>query len=315
VLDRWEHEGLVSTEQAGILRRDLAAHAETDTALPGLPQGGSESLLTEALSYLGGVLVLVAGGLLTARLWSDLAFGGRALLAAAAAALLLGAGLLVPGRLGAAGQRVRRVLWLLATAAFAGLLGVVTVDGLDRQGADVGMLVAGGTAVLAAALWWRERGILQHLALFGSCAGFVVATGVQMLGDRQGVVPGMALLGLAALWGVAAHSGRLAPLRTGIATSGAAALFGGLVTTGSEEGWAFVLAVLVVLAVVVVAVLLSELPLLGIGAVGALFVLPGAVGHFFPGVVAAAVVLLIAGVGLIVSGLTIAGRRARHSRS
>jgi hypothetical protein len=312
-LDRWEREGLISAELADSLREDLAAHDASDVAAPTsrAPRPAPESLLTEALSYLGGVLVLLAGGLLTTRLWDDLDLGGRALLAAATTALLLGAGLLVPRRLGPAGQRVRRALWLLSTAAFAGLLAVVTTDGLDREGAGVGMLVGGGTAVYAAALWWRERSAIQQLALFAASVGFVAATGIELLGDHQGLVPGLAVLVLAALWGVAAHRGLVTPRRPGIAAGGATALFGGLVTTGSERGAAFVLAVVVVVAVVALAVLLDELPLLGIGAVGAVFILPSAVGHFFPSVVGAAVVLLVAGVGLIASGLTIAGRRSR----
>jgi hypothetical protein len=314
LLDRWEREGLLTSEQARLLREDVAAHPEVVEA-PAGPRSGSESLLTEALSYLGGVLVLTAGGLLTARLWEDLSYGSRLLLASATTALLLGTGLLVPGRLGAAGQRVRRVLWLLSTAAFAGLLALAGHDGLDLRGSALAVVVTGGTAGYAAGLWWRERSTVQQLALLAACLGFVATAGIELLGDHQSVVPGLAVLVTAALWGLAAQRQLVMPRRTGVVAACAAALLGALVATSGNDDWSQLLAVGVVVAVVVLAVRWSDLLVLAVGAVGALFVLPGAVGHFFPSVVGAAVVLLIAGVSLIAAGLAIASRRTKHDRS
>jgi hypothetical protein len=59
VLDRCEHKGLVSTEQADTLRQDLAACVEADTSPPGVSRGGSGLALDRVVTYLGGVLVLV----------------------------------------------------------------------------------------------------------------------------------------------------------------------------------------------------------------------------------------------------------------
>lgn len=306
-LDRWEREGLVSAEQADQLRAELSTGR-----LPAPPSGPvRESLLTEALSYLGGVLVLVAGGLLTARFWDDLSFGGRATLAAAATLLLLGAGVVVPGRLGAAGTRVRSVLWVLAVGACAALLAIVALDGWDLEGEPVGMVVAGGAGALAATLWWQLRSSLQLLALAATGGVFAGTTAAQLSGDRDGAASGLAVLGLAALGGAAALRGWAEPVRTALAAAAAGGIVGALVTTSGDDGWAHLLAVGVVTAVVVAAVRLDDLLLLGIGAVGALQVLPRAVAHFFPGLVAAAVVLLVAGAALIASGLAIARRRAR----
>lgn len=315
LIDRWEREGLVSAELARLLRADAAAYLlVTPSAGEVSGRRPTESLLTEALSYLGGGLVLAAGGLLTARLWRDLAFSGRLLLASAATALLLGAGLLVPARLGAAGGRVRRVLWVLSAAAFAGLLTLVAVDGLDIDGesAVVPMLAAGGTACYAAMLWWRERSSLQQLALLAASAVFAVFAGIQLFGDHEGLVPGLALIGLGVAWGVAGWRRLITPERTAVLAACAAALLGAAISAGgASRGWAWLLAVGVVLAVVTLAVETSNLPLLGVATVGAITILPGAVTHFFPSVVGAALVLLAAGVGLIASGLTIAGRRAK----
>src|SRR5687767_12046330 len=80
-LDRWEQEGLVDAELAARLRAELAGRdgGPPPPAPPPVERESveRESLLTEALSYLGAVLVLVAGGLLTSRFWDDLSFSER----------------------------------------------------------------------------------------------------------------------------------------------------------------------------------------------------------------------------------------------
>jgi Predicted membrane protein (DUF2157) len=308
-VDRWQAQGLVSAELAERLRADLAAH-QHPAPLPS-PSRQRESLLTEALSYLGGVLVLVAAGLLTARFWPDLPFSGRVVLAAAATLLLLSAGLAVPGRLGTAGARVRSVLWTLSVAACAALLAVVAVDGWDLEGTAVGMVVTGGSGLLAAGLWWRMQAPLQLLAVGATAAGLAATTAVQLLGDDDGRSAGLAVLAVALLGGVAGLRGWLEPVGTAVVAAGAGAVVGALITTSGDDGWAHALAVAVVVGVVVTAVLLDDLALLAVGAVGALQVLPRAVDHFFPGLVAAAVALMVAGAGLITSGVVITRRRAR----
>jgi hypothetical protein len=77
-------------------------------------------LVTEALGYLGGVLILVAAGLITARFWEDMALGLRLGLVAAASVLLL---------------------------AIGTFLGLLAADWLNWQGVDVLLLAGAGTAL------------------------------------------------------------------------------------------------------------------------------------------------------------------------
>ena len=96
LLTRWVADGLVSAEQADAIRaaeRDVPVVAQPELAGPPAP---GRSLLVEALGYLGGVVILVAAGLVTARFWNDLSEGGRVTLGALATVLLVGAGLRVP---------------------------------------------------------------------------------------------------------------------------------------------------------------------------------------------------------------------------
>jgi hypothetical protein len=164
LLDRWVVAGLITSEQAERIRSQEfgvpARPADSSLGAPAAVPG--TSLMTEALGYLGALLVLVAAGLLTARIWPDLSLGAELLLAAAAAAALLAAGALVPDRLSATGSRLRAVLWLLSTAACAALLALVASQGLDWREWDVVLFAGGGTAIYAFALWWPHRHLIQQ---------------------------------------------------------------------------------------------------------------------------------------------------------
>ncbi|WP_028663188.1 DUF2157 domain-containing protein, partial [Saccharomonospora halophila] len=87
-LDRWVAHGLLTREQAD---RILAAERARPTGI-GEETGRTPSPVAEALGYVGGVLVLVAAGLVTGRYWAELGVTGRVSVAFGAAALLLAAG-------------------------------------------------------------------------------------------------------------------------------------------------------------------------------------------------------------------------------
>ncbi|WP_007023164.1 DUF2157 domain-containing protein, partial [Saccharomonospora iraqiensis] len=87
-LDRWVAHGLLTREQAD---RILAAERAGPTG-SGEETGRTPSPVAEALGYVGGVLVLVAVGLVAGRYWSELGVAGRLSIAFGTAALLLAAG-------------------------------------------------------------------------------------------------------------------------------------------------------------------------------------------------------------------------------
>jgi hypothetical protein len=74
LLDRWVVAGLITTEQAERIRsQEFGVPARPAASSLGAPAAvRGTSLMTEALGYLGGVLVVIAAGLLTARMWPDL---------------------------------------------------------------------------------------------------------------------------------------------------------------------------------------------------------------------------------------------------
>lgn len=302
MLARWVAAGIISADQAARIR---AVEATAGPVAEAGPVARGASLVTEAMGYLGGVLILVASATMTGRYWGNLPAGGRIAVAGAAAALLLTAGGAVPRSLGGVGVRLRGVLWLASSAAVAGLLALVGSEGFVWRDESIAFLASSGTALYSVVLWSAHRHLLQHVAVFGSLLT-TAGTAAGLLPD-PGSLPGLAVWGVGAMWAVLAWGGIVRPRQPGMIVGGIAAVLGvaGLV----QGGWGAVLALLTVGAVVVAAVAFRDMGLLALGAIGALVVLPAMMARYFPGAVSAAAVLLVAGVGLVVAAILTARRR------
>ncbi|GGK40342.1 hypothetical protein GCM10010124_36340 [Pilimelia terevasa] len=304
LVDRWLADGVLAEAHAARVRADLRAAADAP-AEPGQPApAGGNALVVEGLGYLGGVIVVVALGLLAGSLWADLPVAGRlALLGAATAALVLG-GALAPVR-HAAGRRLRAVLWLAAAAGTAILLSAaVDDDGLGVDGDVRPLVVTAGAAAGAAALWWFHRSAVQQAAALVGLQATVLAAAA--LHDGEGptmAAPWAVGVAWAALaWG-RVLPGRRAGMVLGAGTAVAASLF--LIDQGGWTGVPLATA----LGLAVAAVYLRDLVLLGLAAGGALVALPLVVSTYFPGATAAALVLLVVGVLLVGAALFTARRR------
>lgn len=307
MLDRWVAQGLISDEQA---ERIVAAEAAQTVPAPrrSVPARGA-SLAVEALGYLGGVLILAAAVLVVGQFWDDLGTAARLALLGVVTAALLGAGVAVPARLGPTGERLRSVLWTLAVVAFGGTLGVLTADVLDLVDEDVALVVLGGAALLAAALWWGERTVLLHVALYGTLAGTTLALAFRIHDDV--VTAGLAVWLLSVAWLALGWAGVLPPARAARVLGAVGSLFA--VQGPMEKSWGLVLALATVAAVIALAMLLGDLVLLAVGALGALRVVPQLVDEWFPGALAAPLVLLGVGALLVVAAVRVARRRGHDA--
>lgn len=321
-LGRWVDNGLLTAEQAGqieayeatrggaaeVAARDATATGAADTPAPPDPPGSRPpSLVVEALGYLGGVLVLVAGLLLGAQLWEEIPDAGRAVLLAGVAVLLLVGGGTVPVRLGDAGRRLRSVLWTLAVVAAGGTLGVLGSEVLDLDGDLVALLVFGGTAALAALLWWGERTSLLQTVLLGALVGTVVAL-VVLAEPREPTVLFVAVYVLGLAWATAGHLERVTPGRTARVLGAVTMLLA--VQPVLDATWGLLLGLATVAALVAYAIRAGALTLLVAGAVGMLTVVPRAVEVWFPGRLSVPAVLLVLGALLVAAAVGTARRRA-----
>lgn len=306
LLEIWVADGIISAEQ----RARIAARGDIEVLVDRVPrQRATRSLATEALGYLGGVVVVVSTILIANLYWQDLSLGSRLAVVGVAAAGLFGGGLAVPRRLGEIGDRLRSVLWLASTVSVAGFLAILGAGAFDLTGPDTAVLTSTGTAVAAAGLWWAHRHLLQQIATMVA----LMAAAAAVIADyvEPDSLPGVGawLVGLA--WLALGLRGSLTPRHQVVVLSAAAAIVGSLITLPTD--WGFVLALVTIASVVALAVQRADLLLLAVGALGTLVVLPAAANEWFPGSVAVPFVLLGVGLLLVSIALWTARRHRDHS--
>lgn len=350
-LDRWVDAGLLSAAQARQIARWELDHRLQElpeqvdpvaaplgvgrTVVPVRPHPAADpprrSVAVEGLAYLGGAIILAALILVLAGYWHLLSPAVRIALTAVGALILLIAGSLIPQSIGPLAVRLRGVLWLLSTAATMFLL-VIVVDQLNWTGGTSLLTVAFGTAAYAGVLWLLHRSPAQQVAAAVAIALVAVALGLQA-DQHQGVLVGVALAVVSAVWGVLAwrsllpgtggsfappgsaglrdgsHTGSAVQRRLGMVLGSLGASVAAIIlASGPDLPW---LAVVPVALLVVAAMLLGDLWVLGVGAGGTLIALPILVSHYFQSTIAIALVLLGAGAVLVGLAVLVARRRPR----
>jgi hypothetical protein len=295
LVDHWVEEGLITPAQADRMRAEVASLEPSGGAAAEHERGRGTSLLGEALGYLGGAIILVGSVLIGAWYWDDLSTPVRLAVLVGATLLLVAAGALVPPSLGAAGARLRSVVWLASTGTAAGALGVLASDVLETSDADTFVIVSAGTAAYAAALWFAGRGFLQQVAMVVALA--LTAAALINRADLDADLPGLGVWAVGVGWAVLGRLELARPGRAVLALGSALAMVGAMTTGGADAG--MVLTLLTVVAIVVVSVLLRDLPLLAVGTVGALVNTPAAMTRWFPDSIAAAFGLVVVGAVLL----------------
>lgn len=304
LLATWVADQLITREQADriLAQRNVLVQAQPAAQEP--PRERT-SLIVEALGYLGGVIILVASILIASLYWDQVGTSARLAIVGGVAAVLLGAGFAVPERLEEVGLRLRSVLWLLSTGAFAGFLGLLGADALNMASKDVFLLTSAGVTAYAVGLWLVGRTFVQQVVMM---VGFMLTAAA--LTNELGVndeLPGFAVWGVALIWLLLGWGGVLEPRRFVIVYGAAGMFIGALTTIPTYAGIG--LALVTAVAVVTAAILFRDLLLLAVGAIGTLLVLPSAVIELFPGDLAAPIVMLAVGALLVGAGLFIARRR------
>jgi hypothetical protein len=320
-VQHWVEAGIISDEQATAIRADLTASGHTGTAIsdhvgtaasdhvdtqPALSVG---SLLAEALGYLGGAIMIVALGLAAGKFWPDLPTPARLALAVTTAFLLLVAGMVVPASHTPAAGRLRSVLWVLSSGCGAGFLALLGSQSFHWQDDHVALFAAAGTAVYTGLLWWRHHQVLQHAAVVVS---LIVTVGVATsLLPQAETSPAASVWALGVVWSLLGWGGILAPRRETL-------LLGALVacaatTVFSAQDWGTPLALATLAGLAFLAIRLRDLALLAITAVTTLMALPPMVTHYFPGLLSAAMVLLVVGAILVAAAVFTVRRRTDHT--
>ncbi len=305
-LDLWVREGFISADQA----REIRDYEQGTVVAPHRP-----TAVLEVLGYVGAVFVLVAGLLLVMDLWPDMSRAARIGLAASAAAVLTGAGLVV---VRAEHFRVRRVgsaLLLLALPPAGVAVGLIVDTSADE---DAAVLMAFVTAtILGLALYVRDRqSAAQHLGLFLASMGTVLFA-VTMVEDFQEWVPGLMLFVAGVGWIVLASIGVLMPRSLGEIVGTIASLFGSITMVASldfDESGAVILVMSLAVAVSLIAVgfgVAKDRILVVVGGmIGLIIYLPWLINEALGENVGAPIALLVAGTLLIGSAVYLTKRRS-----
>ena len=311
-LDRWVAEGLIDAAQATRIEAAEApatgATAAVSTTTGATAAGSRAPLVAEALGYAGGVLAIAAGLFTVRDFWPNLSTGAELAFAAAACAALGAGGAAVRTTSDPALRRLRSVVWLLSTVSLAAFAGTLA-DQVWRFGpASTALVTAAVTAGYGAALWWRTRAALQHLAVFAS---LVVLVGAAVYRFGPGIEewgPGLGIWALSVLWGVAVLRGYLPPGATGYVAAGIGLLAGAQLTMQVAAGHA--LAVATVAGLLAAGVLLRQAWLVALGAVGVLLMIPQTATRYLPTSAAAPLAIFVVGVVLLGSAVWLARHRA-----
>ena len=298
LVDRWVQAGIITPEQGERIRADAATLPQTKPR--------TASLVAEGLGYLGGAIVLVGLILVMGLFWERLSSAGRVGIIGGVALALLTAGAFVPaGRLGAAGARLRGVLWVASCVALAIALGFTGDELLGWEGSEIGLLATGTTTVVAAVLWAIHRHVLQHLAavVFLLSASYTATLTITDSWPWSNFV----VWAVAVVWFVLSLASIL-PARAGAVFGSVGMVVGGLLMINDE--WGPLLALASVVVLVVTGVVRRELPVLAVGSVGTLIVLPFVMNRYFPNnSVVTALSLVVVGQLLVTLGVVVARRR------
>jgi hypothetical protein len=270
------------------------------------------SLLTEAVAYIGAVLIL-AGGIATVgqRLHSITPWWRVGIVAGAAVFFLL-AGIIVRRVHEPAIQRLVDVMWFLSVAAAGWAAGFAAHDVYGNTAQVTALAVGACITVYSAALWLVRRHALENVALFVGLVITICGTIVTVGSSPSSLAFALPLwvFGLAWVWlGWRRH---VEPLWVAVPSGVILALIAPGLAAG-EYGWVYAIGIATAAAALAASVPLRNTPLLALGTLAMFGYVTGVVVRYFHQSLGVPGALVITGV-LILGLAVITGRllRATH---
>ncbi|HEX9354667.1 MAG TPA: hypothetical protein VF933_12740 [Streptosporangiaceae bacterium] len=243
----------------GLLTTSQAAGAEKGTR--------RISLLTEALAYVGVILILAGGAAAIGQRWNSIGGWGHVGVYAGAATFFLLVGIIVRQVREPAIQRLVGVVWFLSVAGVAGAVGFAMHEVYGNTGAVTALAVGVAAALYAAALWLVRRRALQNVALFAGLVITICGT-IVTVGGSNGSAPSLVfalslwMFGLA--WAWLGWRQYVEPLWVTIPSGVVLALIAPSLAAG-EHGWVYAIAIATAAAAMAASIPLRNTPLLALG--------------------------------------------------
>lgn len=270
------------------------------------------SLVTEAVGYIGTILVLAGAFAYAQQRWEDLSEGTRFATLVVATGVFLGLGGLVRTSAEPALRRLASVTWAVSVSAFAGSIGMANVL-LDAHGKTVFVTVATSTAVYALVLWLLNSHGVQQVVAFGTSCVAVASIVTFAVTDASAWMIAVPLWAMGAGWAAIGWRHKVQPWFVTLP----AGLLVALVAPATIEhpsGLRFGLGIATATAVMVAAVLTRLTPALAMGAVAELGYVIGAVAFYFGSTLGVPASLAITGLLILAAAVAAARWRAAGPR-
>ncbi|HEY1347916.1 MAG TPA: hypothetical protein VGF54_23235 [Streptosporangiaceae bacterium] len=290
----------------GMLATELAAEGE---------QGKRRiSLLTEAVAYIGAILIVAGGIAAIGQRWHGISGWGHVAVFAGAAVFFLLVGFIVRRVREPAIQRLVDVVWFLSVAGVAGAVGFATNE-VYGNSAQVTMLAVGVAITLySAALWLIRRHALQNVVLFAGlvvtiCGAIVTIAGT---GSAPSFAFALALWGFGLAWAGLGWRRYVEPMWVTIPCGVVLALIAPSLAVG-EYGWVYAIGIVTAAAAMAISVPLRNTPLLGLGTVAMFGYVTSVVVRYFGESLGVPAALAITGV-LVIGLAVVTARLMRATR-
>jgi hypothetical protein len=255
------------------------------------------SLLTEAVGYVGTILVLTGGGVALGQRWTDFSKPTRLGILGAATLVFLAIGTLTRTSTEPAFKRLTSVTWAVSVGTFAGTAGVVN-ELQNTEPETAFLVIATSSTAYAMVLWGLNPRALQHAVMF---AGLLFSAGsilVRVIHEPPTWVVPTAIWAIAVLWVSLGWTRRISPWWTAVPLGLLVALIAPAAIQNAPAR--FMLGIGTAASVMALGVAAKFTPGLAMGAVGLLGYVIGVVTYYFSDTAGVPLVLAITGLLVLV---------------
>ena len=260
---------------------------------------GRISLLTEAIGYIGAILVLAGGAVGIGQRWAEFSKPTRLAMLGAAALVFLAIGALTRSSTEPAFQRLTSVTWAMSVAAFAGTAAVVN-QFYDTEPETAFLTIATSSTAYAILLWALNRHAIQHAVMFAGLLVSVASILTRVIHEPAPWIIATAIWAIAVLWVALGWTRRVSPWWMALPLGLVVALIAPAAMDNDPAR--FALGIGTAGCVMALSVAAKFTPGLAIGAVGMLGYVVGVVTHYFSGTIGVPAALAITGLLILVLG-------------
>ena len=270
------------------------------------------SLLTEAVAYVGAILILAGGIAAVGQRWHSITDWGRVGVLTGAAVFFLLVGIIARRVHEPAIQRLVDVVWFLSVAGVAGAVGFAAHDVYGNTAAVTALAVGIGITLYAAALWLVRQHALQNVALFTGLIVTVCGFIFTVDNSPPSLAFAVALWVFGLMWVGLGWRRYVKPLWVTVPSGVILALVAPSLAAG-EYGWVYAIGIATAAAAMAASVPLRNTPLLALGTLAMFGYVTSVVIRYFHESLGVPGALAITGV-LILGLATVSARlmRATH---